>query len=105
MTFPTAPVAGIYHFGFQCYNNTSPGSTLQKFYTTIYNETQAQVIVREMHQTTDGRVQDAQWMTTCLAKLSANDVVYCRQDSGADRIIYGASADPGTSYFEGCLIG
>ena len=98
----TAPVAGIYHFGFQCYTNSA--GTL-KWYTTIYNETQAQIIVREMHQTNSGMSQDSTWMTSGLAKLSASDVVYCRQDSGADRIVYGATGNTGTSFFEGCLIG
>ena len=98
----TAPVAGIYHFGFQCYSNTA--GTL-KWYTTIYNETQGQNIVREMHQTNSGMSQDSTWMTSGLAKLSAGDLVYCRQDSGADRIVYGSSGSTNTSHFEGCLIG
>ena len=98
----TAPVAGIYHFGFQCYSN-SAGTIL--WYTGIFNETQSQIIVREMHQVGSGMSQDSTWMTSGIAKLSANDVVYCRQESGADRIVYGSAGNMGTSFFEGCLIG
>ena len=97
----TCPVAGLYWFNFQCYSNDSGN---QYWLTEIYNMTEAQTIARTMRQAVNGFGMDDVWSTVGLAKCSANDQIYCRNSSAADRVVYGVGTTT-TSYFEGYFVG